>query len=131
MEIRKDGTLYAIVHRADDWKEGLDFVTPPEEAMQVGTFLYESGKQCKPHKHLLNQRSNDYTQECFIVLSGVVAAKIYDDKDEVHYTVILHPGDMIILFRGGHGFDILEDDTRIIECKNGPFISVEKDKVPI
>ena len=37
----------------------------------------------------------------------------------------------MVMIAGGHGFEILEPNTKIVECKNGPFISVEKDKRPI
>ena len=30
---------------------------------------------------------------------------------------------------GGHGYEILEDDTEVIEAKNGPFTDVNTDKV--
>ena len=38
-------------------------------------------------------------------------------------------GDMAIMAYGGHSYKILEDNTKIIETKNGPFISVDVDKV--
>ena len=34
----------------------------------------------------------------------------------------------MIILSGGHGYEILEDNTQIIEAKNGPFIDVETDK---
>ena len=39
-----------------------------------------------------------------------------------------YQGDLAVFGFGGHGYEILEDDTQIIESKNGPFISVDKDK---
>ena len=42
---------------------------------------------------------------------------------------ILYEGDTAIMAYGGHGYKILEDNTKIIESKNGPFVSVELDKV--
>ena len=129
MEIRKNIKLYAIIHRKDDWKDGLDFITPSEESMQVGTFLYNKGKQCNPHKHLFNPRNVPYTQECFIVLDGSVLARVYDEEGKLLCEDILISGDMIVLFAGGHGFEILQDGTRVIECKSGPFTTVSNDKV--
>ena len=40
----------------------------------------------------------------------------------------MNVGDLAVFVYGGHGYEILEDDTKIIEAKNGPFINVEKDK---
>ena len=41
----------------------------------------------------------------------------------------LNEGDLAVFVYGGHGYEILEDDTKIIETKNGPFTGVENDKV--
>ena len=35
---------------------------------------------------------------------------------------------LAILIELNHGYEILEDDTKIIEAKNGPFVDVETDK---
>lgn len=126
--IEKDGVLYAIVHRYGDWKEGLDFFTPDEMFLQVGTFWYEKGKRCKAHRHIRNERVNLFTQECNIVIAGSVRTNLYDDDGQMFYSVLLKSGDLMVMVAGAHGFEILEPDTKIIECKNGPFISVEKDK---
>ena len=37
-------------------------------------------------------------------------------------------GDVIILLRGGHGYDILEDGTQVLEIKNGPYVGPDKDR---
>lgn len=130
-KIEKDGKLYAIVHRKDDWDEGLNFFTPDEMFLQVGTFWYQKGKQCKPHRHLINERPNNLTQECNIVIAGSLRVTIYDADGLWMHQTTLRTGDLMVLVGGAHGFEILEPDTRIIECKNGPFVSVEKDKVPL
>ncbi len=80
-----------------------------------------------PHQHIFNKRSNNLTQECNIVISGSLCVTLYDEGGEFH-SVILRAGDLMVMIAGGHGFEILEPDTKIIECKNGPFVSVEKDK---
>ena len=41
---------------------------------------------------------------------------------------VLFEGDLAVFAYGGHGYVILEDDTQIIETKNGPFIDVDTDK---
>ena len=128
--IERNGLLYALVLRKDDWDEGLNFITQEELYLQVGTFWYEEGQRCKPHQHIPNNRPNVLTQECNIVISGSLCVTLYDDGEEFR-TVILRAGDLIVMVAGGHGFEILEPDTKIVECKNGPFISVEKDKQPI
>ena len=42
---------------------------------------------------------------------------------------IIYKGDTAVFAYGGHGYEILEDDTQIIEAKNGPFTDVATDKV--
>jgi len=126
--IKKDGVLYAIIHRDRDWKDGLDFLTPDEVFCQVGTWLYQKGKKLRAHCHIYNERPNTLTQECVTVMNGSMRVDFYDNENQVFYSETLHKGDLMIMLAGGHGYEILEDNTRIIECKNGPFISVEKDK---
>ena len=41
---------------------------------------------------------------------------------------ILNKGDIIILFQGGHGFEILEK-TQIIEIKQGPYVESKDKKI--
>jgi hypothetical protein len=41
---------------------------------------------------------------------------------------ILKAGDFIMLYDGGHGFKVLQDNTVFIEVKNGQFVTVEQDK---
>ena len=130
-KIEKDGVLYAIILKKDDWEKGLNFLTPEETFIQAGTFWYQKGKRCNAHRHIPNERPNSLTQECNIILSGSLRARIYDMDGRLIYHRTLRNGDLIIVLKGGHGYEILEDDTRVVECKNGPFVSVEKDKRPI
>ena len=37
-------------------------------------------------------------------------------------------GELAVFAYGGHGYEILEDGTQVIESKNGPFIDVDSDK---
>jgi len=34
----------------------------------------------------------------------------------------------LILLKGGHGYEILEDGTRVLEVKNGPYPGAEVDR---
>ena len=126
--IEKDGMCYAVIHRKEDWKEGLDFLTADEMFCQVGTWWYQKGKILNGHRHIYNERDNTLTQECVIVMAGSMRVDLYDEDDNVFRSDVLKSGDMMIMVEGGHGYEILEADTKIVECKNGPFVSVEKDK---
>ena len=126
--IDNKGICHAIIHRKNDWKEGLDFLTPDEMFCQVGTWWYQEGKILNSHRHICNERPNTLTQECVIVLAGSMRVDLYDGNNQLFHSEILKSGDMMIMVEGAHGYEILEADTRIVECKNGPFVSTEKDK---
>jgi len=62
------------------------------------------------------------------VKQGSMKVTLYSDDKSIINEFILEKGDLAIYAYGGHGYEILSDDTQIIEAKNGPFISVEEDK---
>jgi hypothetical protein len=130
-EIRDENNmLLAILGSVYKFEKGRHFVGGPEEFIQVGCFNYDKDVHLKKHWHRIRSGGGPRkTQEVMICFSGSFAAHIMDGKYEIVRTVTLKPGDFIILYRGGHGFDILENDTIILEAKNGPFTTVEDDKV--
>ncbi|MBF0301323.1 MAG: hypothetical protein HQK51_21640, partial [Oligoflexia bacterium] len=52
---------------------------------------------------------------------------LYKQNKEFLQTVILEPMDLILLARGGHGLEFIEEGE-IIEVKQGPYISPQEDK---
>lgn len=54
---------------------------------------------------------------------------LYSEEFKELESFILYTGDLAVFAYGGHGYEILEDNTQIIESKNGPFTGVEKDKI--
>ena len=54
---------------------------------------------------------------------------LFSEDQEFLEEYIMKEGDLAVFIFGGHGYEILEDDTKIIETKNGPFTGVEKDKI--
>ena len=125
----KNENLLCIVYRDEDWTEGLNFITANSLFIQVGSWWYQGGKKLAKHKHNVVPREADITQEMVYVKSGSMKATIFDQEMELVTELILKTGDMAIMAYGGHGYEILEDNTKIIEAKNGPFVSVEVDKV--
>ena len=53
---------------------------------------------------------------------------IYSEEDAFVDSVELSCGDILILFFGGHGYEILENGTQVLEVKNGPYVGAEKDR---
>lgn len=68
------------------------------------------------------------TQEMTYVKKGSMKVLLYDENRNFRDDYILNEGDLAVFAYGGHGYEILEDNTQIIEAKNGPFIDVETDK---
>jgi len=128
-EIRLGNERVAIFHKAGEWKEGLDFLTENTSFIQAGTWWYHKGKDLRSHKHIINKRIAERTQEVIVVLSGRVRVDLYDENRKIFHQEELVTGDIGVILKEGHGYHIMEDNTRVIEVKNGPFVSVEKDKI--
>ena len=125
----KNNELLCIVYKDEDWVEGLNFITNDNLYIQVGSWWYQKDKNLAKHKHNIVSREANITQEMVYVKSGSMLATIFDQEMNFIEEIILKEGDMAIMAFGGHGYKILEDNTKIIEAKNGPFLSVEVDKI--
>ncbi len=127
--IERDGKINVIIYRDEDWVEGLNFITPDSMFMQVGSWWYEKGKILDKHIHNEFDRVANRTQECVYVRRGSMKVTLYNEEFEEFESFVLSEGDLAVFANGGHGYEILEDNTQIIESKNGPFTGVEKDKI--
>ncbi len=120
--------IISIIYRDNDWQEGLNFITPDELFVQAGSWWYQKGKILQRHIHNDYSREATRTQETVYVKKGSMRCSVYTDEREFLQDFILYEGDLAVFAFGGHGFEILENDTKIIESKNGPFTGVENDK---
>ena len=123
-----NGKILSIVYREEDWVEGLNFITPDNLFIQVGSWWYQKGKKLDSHVHNDFERVSTRTQEMTYVKKGSMRVLLYDENYNYLKDFVLNIGDLAVFAFGGHGYEILEDNTQIIESKNGPFISVDKDK---
>ncbi len=126
--IKHNGKIISIIYKDSDWVKGLNFITPDELFVQVGSWWYDKGKKLDSHKHNDFERTALRTQETIYVKKGSVKVLLFSEDEIFLEDYVLSQGDTAVFGYGGHGYEILEDDTQIIESKNGPFISVEKDK---
>tara|TARA_Y100001970_G_scaffold294299_1_gene450057 strand:+ start:12541 stop:12945 length:405 start_codon:yes stop_codon:yes gene_type:complete len=126
-KIVKNGVFYAIIVKSDYTPKKTEFVTDNEHLQQLGFIVYKAGSIIKPHMHKVLKRTIDKTTETLFVKQGKVEYKIYDNDKSPVATGVLNKGDIIALINGGHGFKIIEDAI-MIEVKQGPYISSEKDK---
>jgi hypothetical protein len=81
------------------------------------------------HPSRLQPQLEINTQECWVVLQGVVEALLYDVNGKLMKTLLLESGSMIFTLAGGHNYKAKEDKTQILEFKSGPYFGPEIDKV--
>ena len=83
--IENKGQLLAIIYREKDWIEGLNFITPDQLFIQVGSWWYNSGKKLASHKHNNFERKALRTHEMTYVKSGSMRVLLYDENQELLY----------------------------------------------
>ena len=126
--IKAKNQKLAVVFGVADFPEGLEFLTEAAHCLQVGTWRYPAGTELAAHNHQWVSRTVERTQEFIWVVQGRLAATVYDEEDQPVAEVELGPGQGMILLAGGHGYRILEDDTRVVEVKCGPYPGAEIDR---
>ncbi len=123
------GKLLHIIHRLDDMVEPRVDIVPETEFIQCASLSFDKGKTFRPHKHLFNERTeNKIAQESWVVLKGSVKCIFYDLDDTIIAEPILRAGDASYTLYGGHNYEILEDGSKILEYKTGPYFGQALDK---
>jgi len=126
-KIEWKGKVLATVLRKGYDEEGVNFITSPDDPLQLGVLKHRGGTRIKAHSHKNNPRVIRQIQEVLYIEYGKVEVEFFDDKGKRVAGRILNSGDTILLRSGGHGFNVLED-SKIIEIKQGPYYGAEKDK---
>ncbi len=100
---------------------GVHFYTDNNSTLQVGKQLRLKGEQIKPHRHMpVKTQKEETLKEVLYVEKGKVRINFYDERWKEIDSKILNQGDMILLIKGGHGFEMLEE-TVMVEIKEGPY----------
>jgi hypothetical protein len=123
-----DETLARYIPSELAWSGGLNFFSEDTEFVQVGSWVYEKGRILNAHIHKYLPREVGWTQEVIFVKQGKVLARIYNAEAEQIAEQILLEGDVLILLSGGHGYEILEEGTKVLELKNGPYKGAHADR---
>ena len=132
IEVKDNGVVLArYITASSAWENGLSFFSDDEDYIQVGTWGYDKPKELLAHTHNEVHRDVAWTQEVIFVKKGSIKAEIYDLSNKKVQDIICNVGDIIVLLRGAHGYHILEDDTQVLEVKNGPYVGAELDRVRI
>jgi hypothetical protein len=126
--VEKDGVILAKLVTNEDWSDGLAFYSDDNDNIQVGSWSYCEGKELARHIHNEVSREVGRTQEVLYIRNGKIEAKIYDLNEEYVDTLTALKGDTLILLESGHGYKILENNTQVLEVKNGPYLGADIDR---
>lgn len=124
--------LLHIVHRLSELENReaprVDIIDE-NNFIQCSSLRLHAGKTFKPHKHITSRMTLDkIAQESWIVIRGKVKCIFYDTDDTIIATPILEAGDASFTLSGGHNYEILEDNTLVMEYKTGPYFGQAMDK---
>lgn len=129
-----DGSLDAMVIRraADAYAHDAcddavtHFYTDPKDQLQVGLLCRNKGDVVQPHCHRPQPRTVTETAEVLVFLRGRAWVRFYArDPVGVHTVSEVSGGDVVVLLKGGHSLEYLED-TELLEIKQGGY---QDDKV--
>ncbi|MEZ5044605.1 MAG: hypothetical protein R2828_32215 [Saprospiraceae bacterium] len=129
-EIKSEaGDLLAIhISATTSTKEGSEFYCQDSDFIQLASHQYPAGKVFAAHQHKIVERAVTLTQEVLFLQKGAMQAAIFDLERKMVASFTLNKGDLLVLLQGGHGFTVLEQDTRFLEIKNGPYLGAEADR---
>jgi len=129
-EIRdKNGKLCHLIHRFEDFQPGRKDLIDSGEFLQCASLQMEEGKTFKPHQHKWNHwEGQKIAQESWVVLNGRVQVSFFDEGGEFIKSDILDNGDASFTLYGGHNYEALETETKVLEFKTGPYFGQEHDK---
>tara|TARA_R110001583_G_scaffold60609_4_gene179899 strand:+ start:547 stop:954 length:408 start_codon:yes stop_codon:yes gene_type:complete len=125
--IDKEQINHIILRKEDVQSERVNVIEDCE-FLQLAAMRLPAGKKFRPHKHVYCEKTSTIAQESWVVITGKVKAFFYDVDDKIIAEEVLWPGDCSITLRGGHTYEILEDDTLVYEYKTGPYLGPDKDK---
>lgn len=126
--VEQDKLLH-IINRFEEIENRIDIV-PEDQFLQVSAIKTHSEKSYRPHKHIVKEvaEKETITQESWVVIQGSVRITLYDVDDTIIAVEVITRGDSSITLAGGHGYEILEDNTVVYEYKTGPYKGQQLDK---
>lgn len=107
---------------------GLQAYSKDPDFVQALSWNYGRGKRLQNHVHKVVGREALRTQEAVVVVRGRLRADLFDEARRPAGQTVVEAGECLVVLAGGHGYEILEDDTHAFEIKNGPYLGLEADK---
>ena len=125
--------LHIVYNTNDKIDERIDLIDKSNFIQCSVVHNNKIGFKYRPHYHNLNELPSNkiQTQETWFVIKGSIKVFHYDLNNELLNTEILKKGFLNITLKGAHTLEIMENDTIIMEHKNGPYFGFEKDKTII
>lgn len=120
--IKHQELTIAIIIYKDHHTDGIEFITPQDFTLQLGSMTRPAGYKIVPHIHNPVRRETTGTQEALFIKRGKIEIDFYSFEQVYLQSCILSAGDIVLLAGAGHGINVLEE-AEIIEVKNGPFIA--------
>lgn len=118
--------LLSIIIPSEFNDSGIHFFTPDGFSQQLAFMKHPNGKQIQAHVHNPVPRTVEYTQEVLFIRKGKLRVDFFTQEKQYIESHLLQTGDVILLIKGGHGFEVLEE-VEMIEVKQGPYAG-EADK---
>ena len=114
--------VYALIIRSSFKKKGIHFFTKHTDSFQLGYIDYKTNHKIVPHYHPREKKIINTTSEALIIKKGSIQVNFFDVKNQKKYfkSKILKKGDIILILRGGHGFNVIKN-VEMIEIKQGPY----------
>lgn len=122
-------TTLAIIVRHWKARSDIQFLTRPEDQLQLGCMKWPAGHRVFPHVHACLPRTVSRTTEVLFVRSGSIRLNIHsvEHDDTLCHTIAsreLRAGDVALLLSGGHSIEVLEE-AELWEVKQGPYVGSE------
>ena len=123
-EIRHNNETLAIIVSKDFEKAGVHFFTPGSFSQQLAYMHHPAGKVIEAHVHNPAPREVQYTLEVLFIKRGKLRVDFFDEQQTYLESRVLEGGDVILLAKGGHGFEALEE-LEMYEVKQGPYAGAQ------
>ena len=117
----KNGNLLAMIIKEDNMPSSKFFATENSQELQVAKFNLEEGTEIERHIHLQQERTIFYTSEVIVITDGEMFVEIFDEKLNLITQETLLKGDILAMFKGGHGLK-MGKNCNFIEVKQGPYL---------
>ena len=133
-KIEHNGEMYAFIVRDEFSRPGVSFFTSNDLSQQLAYMHHPAGKIIDAHFHNPVPRTVSFTQETLFIKRGRLRVDFFDFQQGYLESRELKAGDVILLIKGGHGFEVLEE-LEMIEVKQGPYARDQdktrfEDKIP-